>query len=248
MINILILHCPACYGTLNIPITLTSTLFKTYEISTNYNYAYGSNLKGQINSNNLSLSLIRNFKRFSLISVFPYYYIKTTGSLEDQISSLHGIDIGIRFFPVYAKFSKYRTVISILTSYKLPIGFYIRNNQYEKIVDYLSFGSGYAFVYNKFINYGEIIYSKALKDNDIQSDRARTISGFYYAFNKYEIGPVLNWVYQKALNSNEITLGISLGLNVFNINTNLNVHKSVYYRGSGIENDFLFEIVLRGGF
>ncbi len=248
MLNIIILHCPACYGALNVPITSTSTLFKTYEISISYLYSYGSNSNGSISYNNFNLSLIRNIRRFSLIFLLPYYYLKTEGVINDNISTLHGIDLGVRFFPVYAKFSKHRTIFSALLSYKLPLGFYAKNNQYEDITSYISIGSGYAFIYNKTINYGEIIYSKATKENSIQSDRARAIFGLYYSFSTFEIGPVINWVYQKYLNSNELTLGLSYGFKIFDMNINLSAHKSLYYKGKGIDNDFSLELVLRGGF
>ncbi len=252
MLNLIILHCPACLGALNVPTNLTSTLFKTYEISLNYNYSYGSQHDNKLNGHLLNAYFSRNFNRFSIIAVIPYIYSISQmkhGDMDttDKLNSLYGLDIGIRYSPIYSRFSKYRSTLSILILYKLPIGFYDLNGISYEIVDYLSFGLGYAFVYNKLINYSEAIYSRALKEDNNQSDKARFLIGSYYAFKRLELGPVINYMYQKALNSHEITIGLSYGFNVLNLPISLNIHKSIYYRGEGVSNDILFELILRGG-
>ncbi len=252
MLNLIILHCPACLGALNVPTNLTSTLFKTYEISLNYNYSYGSEYDNKLNAHLVNAYFSRNFNRFSIIAVIPYTYSISQiqhGDMDmiDKLNSLYGLDIGIRYFPIYSRFSKYRNILSILILYKLPIGFYELNEENHNIVDYISVGIGYAFVYNKLINYSEVTYSKALKEEYLQSDKARFLIGSYYTFNRFELGPIINYMYQKVLNSHEITLGLSYGFNVLNSLVNLNIHRSVYYKGDGISNDILFELILRGG-
>lgn len=242
-------HCPACVGALNVPTSLSTTSFKNYEFYIGYNYSFNSSSNINLSAHTLNLVLTRNFNKFSLISVFPFTSSKSSHhSYIDNINTLYGIDVGFRYFPIYSRYSKTRSTLSILVSYKLPIGFYFLNDENLKISDYITFGGGYAFIMNKVINYGELIYSKALKRDHIQLDRARGILGFYYVFKNFELGPILNYVYQEALNSNEVSLGLSYGFFVSNLNINLNAHKSIFYEGHGVENEFSFEINLKGGF
>jgi hypothetical protein len=248
MILNVILHCPACAGALNVPIGTSSTLFKTYEIFTNWTYSYGNSNEGKLNGNALNVLISRNFSRFSLfISTAYIYSFSQKMDMEDRISSLYGLDIGMKIYPIYEKFSKSKRILSLFSSFKTPIGFYKLNGNNQDIVSYLSFGIGYSFLYNKFINFSEAIYSKALKDDHIQSDKSRIILGSSYAFEKLQIGPIVNYLYQKALNSNEISLGIAFGFKVFNVFFDLNIHKSIYYQGEGIENDYTIETIIKGG-
>lgn len=245
----LILHCPACVGALNVPTGLSSTLFKKYEVLTNWTYSYGENEHGQLSGNSFNLFVSRNFKKFSLFLSSPIVHsFSKMEMMEDKVFSLYGIDLGFRVFPVYGKFSKFRNTISLLVSYKFPIGFYKLNDNSYEVVDYVSFGGGYSFAYNKVLGFGEAIYSKALKEDHIQSDKSRVILGFYYALNKLQLGPIINYLYQKALNSNEISGGLSIGFNLFGLFLDLNLHKSIYYKGDGISNNYSTELILRGGF
>lgn len=249
MLFSLIGHCPACVGALNVPTGLSSTLFKNYEVFTNWTHSYGKNEHGQLNGHSLNLFVSRNFKKFSLFLSSPIVYsFSKMEMMEDKVFSLYGIDLGFRVFPIYGKFSKFRNTISFLVSYKLPIGFYKLNDNSYEIVDYASFGGGYSFVYGNILGFGEAIYSKSLKEDHIQSDKSRVILGFSYAFNKLQLGPILNYLYQKALNSNEISLGLSLGFKLFDLFLDLNLHKSIYYNGDGISNNYSTELILRGGF
>ncbi len=244
----LIGHCPACVGALNVPTGLSSTLFKNYEVFITWTYSYGKDEHGQLSGNSFNFFVSRNFKKFSLFLSSPIVYSNSKMETEDKIFSLYGIDLGFRLFPIYGKFSKFRNVVSLLASYKLPIGFYNLNDKSYEIVDYVSFGGGYSFVYDKVLGFGEAIYSKALKDNHIQSDKSRIVLGFSYAFNKLQLGPILNYLYQKALNSNEISAGLSIGFSLFGLFLDLNLHKSIFYNGDGISNNYSTELILRGGF
>ncbi|MCS7244833.1 MAG: hypothetical protein N2504_01755 [candidate division WOR-3 bacterium] len=249
MIFFLVSHCPACVGALNVPTSLSTTSFKNYEFFINYNYSFGSSADVKLNAHTFNLTFVRNFSKFSLISVLPFTLSRSTHhSSIDNINTLYGIDMGFRYFPVYSKYSKTRSTLSILVSYKFPIGFYSLNNENLRISEYISFGTGYAFIMNKIISYGEAIYSRALKRDHMQLDKARGILGFYYVFENFELGPILNYVYQEALSSDEISLGLSYGFSVNKLNINLNAHKSVFYKGHGVENEFSFEISLKGGF
>lgn len=248
MIFSLIGHCPACVGALNVPTGLSSTLFKRYEVFTNWTYSYGKDEHGQLNSNFISFFISRNFNKFSLFFSSPIIYSSSKMETEDKIFSLYGIDMGFRAFPIYRKFSKFRNVVSLLISYKFPIGFYKLNDNSYEIVDYITFGGGYSFIYNRILGFGEAIYSKALKDNHIQSDKSRVILGSHYSLDKLQLGPIFNYLYQKALNSNEISVGLSVGFNLFGLFLDLNLHKSIYYNGDGISNNYSTELILRGGF
>ena len=74
MIFSLIGHCPACVGALNVPTGLSSTLFKRYEVFTNWTYSYGKDEHGQLNSNFISFFISRNFNKFSLFFSSPIIY------------------------------------------------------------------------------------------------------------------------------------------------------------------------------
>ena len=241
-------HCPACVGALNVPTGLSSTLFKNYEIFTNWTYSYGKNEHGQLNSHLLNLFISKNFNKLSLFFSLPLIYSTSISMGKDKIFSLYGVDMGFRAFPIYSKFSKFRNVVSLLVSYKVPIGFFKLNDMNYEIVDYISFGGGYSFVYNKILGFGEAIYSKALKDDHTQSDKSRIVLGSHYAFDKLQLGPIFNYLYQKALNSNEISIGLGVGFRLSALLLNLSFHKSIYYNGDRISNNYSTELILRGGF
>ncbi len=157
--------CPACLGLVGDPYSISFSSTKDYDLSFSYNFLKQDEGKFHREVNFLTLSIFRNFGKFSLGSTLPVYF--AGGYMRDEkyhkVASLFGLDVGIKYY-ILRKIAPSRPSLYAFTFLKIPVGYLYHEEHAEKYIPVgftLGFGGSF-YPTTSWIIAGEGTYIKYL--------------------------------------------------------------------------------------